>query len=260
MILEAWSAQLLGWLFVLARVAGIFSVAPIFGNARVPPQVRVILSAALALAIAPIAAVPGGLTEASLPVVVLGLVREAVVGLAIGFVATLVLSAAQIGGELIDHEIGFGLSSTIDPLTNVQMPVMAKFLQLFATLIFLVSGAHHWLIRALADSYTLIRPGSALALEALSQPMMDIFVAVFLTGLKIAGPILGVLLLCDVCLGLVARTTPQLNLLMVGFPLKIGVGILAFLVALPAIAVVLAQLMGSIYGDVMTIARAAGGG
>ncbi len=81
----------------------------------------------------------------------------------------------------------------------------------------------------------------------------------FLTALKIAGPILGVLLLCDICLGLVARTTPQLNLLMVGFPVKIGVGVAAVLAALPVIGVVLARLMTGIYGDAMALARAMGG-
>jgi flagellar biosynthesis protein FliR len=130
---------------------------------------------------------------------------------------------------------------------------------MFATMVFLASGAHHWLIRALVDSYRAIGPGAEADLSRAAIPLSAVFVSVFLTALKIAGPILGVLLLCDICLGLVARTTPQLNLLMVGFPVKIGVGVAAVLAALPVIGVVLARLMTGIYGDAMALARAMGG-
>lgn len=254
-MLDIWMEQLTGFLVVLARVAGIFSVAPIFGNARVPAQVRIILAVALAAAVAPVAGtIPEGVAGSMR--LVTALATEAAIGLAIGYVAMVVLSAAQMAGELVDHEIGFGLSSTIDPISNVQMPVLAKFLQMFATLIFLASGAHHLVIQALADSYSVIGPGHPAALAGGLEAALAIFVMVFVTALKIAGPILGILLLCDVCLGLVGRTTPQLNLLMVGFPVKIGVGVTALLVALPVISLVLSRLFTGIYGDTMALVRA----
>ncbi len=257
-MLEAWTDNLAGSLLVLARVAGIFSVAPVLGHARVPPQVRIILSVGLTLAVAPLAPLPEALQTGTAGFVAL-LAREAAIGLSIGYLCALLISAAQTAGELVDHQIGFGLSGIVDPLTNNQMPVIARFLQMFATMVFLASGAHHWLIRALVDSYRVIGPGADADLSRAAAPVTAVFVTVFLTALKIAGPILGVLLLCDICLGLVARTTPQLNLLMVGFPLKIGVGVAAVLVALPVIGVVLARLMTGIYGDAMALARAMGG-
>ncbi|MEJ5298672.1 MAG: flagellar biosynthetic protein FliR [Armatimonadota bacterium] len=257
-MLQAWTDNLAGSLLVLARVAGIFSVAPILGHARVPAQVRIILSVGLTMAVAPLAGAGQELQMSRMEYVAL-LAREAAIGLAIGYLSVLLISAAQTAGELVDHEIGFGLSGIVDPVTNNQMPVIARFLQMFATMVFLVSGAHHWLIRALADSYRVIGPGADADLARAAEPVTAVFVTVFLTALKIAGPILGVLLLCDICLGLVARTTPQLNLLMVGFPVKIGIGVAAVLVALPVIGVVLARLMTGIYGDAMALARAMGG-
>ena len=257
-MLETWTDNLAGGLLVLARVAGIFSVAPILGHARVPAQVRIILAVGLTMAVAPLTQMPAGLAVSRTDYVVL-LAREAAIGLAIGYLAALLVSAAQMAGELVDHQIGFGLSSIVDPVTDNQMPVVARFLQMFATMVFLASGAHHWLIRALVDSYRAIGPGAEADLSRAAIPLSAVFVSVFLTALKIAGPILGVLLLCDICLGLVARTTPQLNLLMVGFPVKIGVGVAAVLAALPVIGVVLARLMTGIYGDAMALARAMGG-
>lgn len=257
-MLDVWSAQLVRFLLVLARSAGIFSVVPVLGQTPVPAHVRVILTVALALAVAPIAGMPPADVTSSNFALTWALGREAVVGLTIGFVAALIISCAQIAGEMVDFEIGFGLSGSIDPLTNVQMPVIAKFLQLFVTLIFLASGAHYLVICALADSFGVIAPGQPAAVALAYRPLMDIFVRVFLLGLKVAGPILGVLLLCDLSLGLVARTTPQMNLLMVGLPLKIGVGMLAILVALPVAAVVFSQFMGGVYPASMAVVRAIG--
>ncbi|MCC6483937.1 MAG: flagellar biosynthetic protein FliR [Armatimonadetes bacterium] len=257
-VLDLWSEQLIRFLLVLGRVGGIFSVAPIFGQAKVPVQVRIIIIVALAAAVAPVSGSAPQFTQASPLPLVVGLAREVTVGLAIGFIASLVISAAQMAGELMDYEIGFGLSGSVDPISNVQMPVAARFLQMFATLLFLVVGAHHLLIQGLVESFGIIAPGAPANLAAASRPVMEIFVEVFLTGLKIAGPIIGLMLLCDIALGLVARTSPQLNLLMVGLPLKIGVGICALAVGLPVMGVVLTHLLRGMYGDVMVAARALG--
>lgn len=258
MIFDAWTEQLARFLLVLARVAGIFSIAPVLGQHQVPGQVRIILAAALALAIAPIAPMPDpGVLSGNLQFV-LAAVREGMVGLAIGFIAQLVVSAVIIAGEMIDYQMGFGLSGSVDPITNVQMPTIAKFLQMVVTIVFLVVGAHHFLIKALADSFLIIGTGESVNFGAAAMPVWDLFMQVFLTGLKVAAPIVGVLLLCDLALGLAARTTPQMNLLMVGFPIKMGVGILAMLVALPIFHAVMGSMTANLYGDVMVVVRALG--
>lgn len=244
------------FLLVVARVGGIFSVAPVFGQARVPVQVRIIIMVALGAAVAPVSGAAPEFSQTGVVGLFISMAREVVIGLAIGFIAALVVSAAQMAGELMDYEIGFGLAGSVDPLTDVQMPVAARFLQMFATLIFLTVGAHHFLIQALVESFSVISPGAPANMALASRPVMEIFVAVFLTGLKIAGPIIGLMLLCDLALGLVARTSPQLNLLMVGLPLKIGVGICALAVGLPVMGIVLTRLLSGMYGDVMVAARA----
>lgn len=258
MIFDLWSEQLIRFILVLGRVGGIFSVAPIFGQARVPVQVRIIIMVALAAAVAPVAGTVPSFGNAQALAFALSLFREIIVGLSIGFIASLIMSAAQIAGELMDYEIGFGLSGSMDPISNVQMPVAARFLQMLMTVLFLTSGAHHLLIKALADSFVFITPGAASNLAALSGPMMSIFTVVFVTGVKIAGPIVGLMILCDLALGLVARTSPQMNLLMVGMPLKIGAGIAALAVGLPVMALVMTRLLTGMYSDVLTAAKAMG--
>lgn len=256
MILDLWTAQLVRFVVVLARVAGIFSVAPLFGQAKVPAQVRIIVSVAIAMLISPIVSPPDpGASPLKLIAVLAG---EAAVGLAIGYVAVLIVSAAQTAGELIDYSIGFGLAGVADPVTGVHMPVVSQFLHLVMTMLFLATGAHQLLIKALVDSYGWAGPGSGLDAGAAFSPIMAIFISVFLTSLKIAAPILGILLLCDIALGLVARTTPQMNLLMVGFPLKIGVGIAAVSLGTPVIFSVMSHLLGGMYRDAAMLMTAVG--
>ena len=222
-------------LLVLARVAGLVLAAPLFGHMLVPPRVRVGLAAMLAVALAPavvaatpVPAVPANLWQLG------GMVGvESAIGVLLGVVAQFLFAGVQLGRELAGMQMGFGLSNLIDPSSHAHTTVVAQWQQLMALLVFLVLDVHHLLIRALLSSFTAAPPGT-LALAALDVRGALVLAAdLFTVAIRIAAPVLVALLLTNGALGVLARTIPQLNVFVVGFPVNAGVGLLVLGASLP---------------------------
>lgn len=247
--------QIIIWLLVFCRTTGIFSVAPIYGNAHVPVYTRVGLAACLAFIFTPMVAAGHVAPPTDLITLTFAIVRESAVGLAIGFVGMLLFMVIQSAAELIDLQMGLGFASLVDP-NNQHSSIVGQFYYIIATLIFLSVNAHHMLLEGLADSFSVIPLGHMTFNPAATGTIITIFNHLFVAAIKIGGPIIGVILLTDVALGILARTVPQLNVLVVGFPAKIFVGLATIIVAMPAVVVVMHNLFGNLYGDIHVISRA----
>ncbi len=247
--------QIIIWLLVFCRTAGIFSVAPVLGNVHVPVFTRVGFAACLALIFTPLvsaghAAPPGDLIN-----LVFAIVRESAVGLAIGFVGMLLFMVVQAAAGLIDLQMGLGFASLVDP-NNESSSVVGQFYYLVAMLIFLCVNAHHMLLEGLAESFGVIPLGQMTFNAGATGSIVAMFNQMFVAAIKIGGPIVGVILLTDVALGILARTVPQLNVLVVGFPAKIAVGLATMIVAMPAVIVVMRNLFSGLYGDIHVLSQA----
>ena len=248
------------WLLVLARTAGVFVSAPVLGNTHVPVPTRIALAACLAFIFTPlVAADRSGVffaTSPDLPSLAASVVKEAVVGVMIGFVGMLLFMVVQSAADMINLQMGLGFGSLVDPTMNQPTSVVGQFHHLVATLLFLATNAHHLLLRGLADSFNALPLGElALGPEA-GQAVVGAFSRLFVAGIKIGGPIVGVILLTDVALGILSRTMPQLNVLVVGFPAKILVGLVTVVVALPAVSVAMQSLFGGLPGDIRVLMSA----
>lgn len=247
--------QIIIWLLVFCRTTGIFSVAPVFGNVHVPVHTRVGLAACLAFIFTPLVAAGNVTPPTDLIGITFAVVRESAVGLAIGFVGMLLFMVIQSAAELIDLQMGLGFASLVDP-NNQRSSVIGQFYYIIATLIFLCVNAHHTLLQGLADSFSVIPLGQMTFNPAATGSIVVVFERMFVAAIKIGGPIVGVILLTDVALGILARTVPQLNVLVVGFPAKIFVGLATVIVAMPAVIVVMHGLFGNLYGDIHVLSRA----
>lgn len=247
--------QIVLWLLVFCRTTGIFSVAPIFGNVHVPVYTRVGLAACLAFVFTPLVAAGHPTPPTDMIALTFAIVRESAVGLAIGFVGVLLFMVVQSAAELIDLQMGLGFASLVDP-SDQRSSVVGQFYYLIAMLIFLSVNAHHMLLRGLADSFSVIPLGHMTFNPAATGTIVAVFERMFVAAIKIGGPIVGVILLTDVAMGILARTVPQLNVLVVGFPAKIFVGLATLIVAMPAVIVVMHGLFGGIYGDIHVLSRA----
>lgn len=248
------------FLLVLARCSGIFGFSPVLSGAQVPLQAKIGLSffvAAVTFQMV-IATSSYGVPE-SVFAYALAIASELFVGLCIGFVTALMMTCVQLAGSLIDFEMGFGMANVVDPLSNVQTTVMGQFYVILATLLFIVSRGDHMVIQAVVSSYNMVPLAGASVGAGTAYGMWDLLAEVFVTSLKIGGPIIASLFLATVGLGIVARTVPQMNILMVGFPLKIGIGLLAATVAIPFVVAVLRRLYGELPEGIMVIVRSLGG-
>jgi flagellar biosynthesis protein FliR len=220
------------FLLVLARLSGLVASAPIFGHLVVPVRVRAGVVGALALALAPAVAAPP-LADAS-PSAVAGLVAvEVVIGVLLGLVAQLVFAGVELGGQLAGIQLGFGMAGVIDPGSHAGSTVVAQWQQLAALLVFLVLDVHHVLVRAVVESFRVAPVGRAVLAGGVLEGVVAEAAGLFDVGVRIAAPVLVVLLLVNGALGVLARTIPQLNVFAVGFPVNVGVGLVVLGASLP---------------------------
>lgn len=229
---------------VFARLTAFSVAAPFFSIRNVPPLVKVGFGVVLTLLVYPLMGT-GGVT---LPSTLLGYGLEAVgevlVGLALGFIATLTFTAIKVAGELGDLQMGFAMTGLMDPLTGSRTSLMGEYLYMLGILLFLIINGHHTLILALVGSFELVPVGVASVNGGATAHVIGVFTGMFALGLRIAAPIVAVLLISDLALGMVARTVPQLNVFILGFPLKVALGMLTLSLAAP--------LMAAVVGTVVT--------
>jgi flagellar biosynthetic protein FliR len=153
-----------------------------------------------------------------------------------GLVARLFIIAFQMAGEIVAIQMGLGMASFLDPIMGYRSNLMGRWLWIIALALFLSLNGHHLVVRMLTASLGSVPPGQGLLDDTAVASLQSFTGESIMTALKIALPVVGVLLLTMLGLGILARTVPQMNVFIVGFPLKIAVGILAIGTALPFLA------------------------
>jgi flagellar biosynthetic protein FliR len=238
--------QIIGFMLVVARLSGLFLIAPVFSSQRIPPRIKIMALLAFAATLTPVIApstreLPTGVFDL---VVAIGI--ESIIGLAIGFSVAIVFSAVQVAASFIDTSIGFAMANMIDPLNNAQGAVLGSFYSLMATLTFLAVNGHHWMLAGFKRSFDVIPLGAMPDIQQMSSNLFAAFGQLFAMAFQIAAPVLMTLLLVDLVLGIVSRVVPQMNVFFVGVPLKIGVGLVAILLTLPSFAAFLEQRVSDV--------------
>jgi flagellar biosynthetic protein FliR len=224
--------ELVAVLFLLARCSGLFVFTPFLGSANIPIHIRVILSFAVSYLFAmsyrpPI--ISGTWTLTSL---LIGVAGELLVGMVIGFAAYVLFAGLQFAGQLIGFQIGLSLVNTIDPQSSSRSGSLSVYQNHLGMMLFLGLNGHHWFIRAISSSLTVVPPYSVSFNAGLMDRLVGLSGQLFIIGFQVAAPVTAVLILTDFVLGMVGRTAPQLHILMIGFPIKILAGISALGIAL----------------------------
>lgn len=259
-----WWAQWELFTVILARVVGLFAVAPMFGGAGVPVLVRIGLAGFVAaLLTGPVATLTGApppFPWLAGPWGYLALGAELLIGGALGFVALLFFTAVQTAGQLMDIPLGFGMVNVLDPQTGGYVPVLGQFQSVLAVLIFFTVNGHHGVLRALAASYEVLPPGGTLTGDWWMAALTGVVSQVFLLGVRLALPLVVAAFLTDVALAIVARAVPQINVFLTGFPLKVMVGMLILAVVLPTYVALLAFTFGDAGAMMRVLWTLLGGG
>lgn len=223
-------------------MTGLFIAAPIFGRRNIPAYLKIGFSFFSALILVNTIKIPSPDFYNSLPQVALAIAKEFIVGLTIGFVAYLAFTAIYVAGEIIDMQIGFGVVNVLDPISNIQVPITSNVYFMLAMLIYLAVNGHYALIRALFDSYNIVPLGSAVFNSAMVDNVMALFASIFSIGFKIAAPVIAAILVTDIALGTISRMVPQLNVFVIGLPLKIFIGLIILVITIPMFLFVLEGL------------------
>lgn len=226
-LLQTW---IIGLLWPLTRVLGVITIAPILGDNAIPNQVKLGLGVMLTLIIAPtIPALPQFEIFSFQGLLIL--IQQMVIGLAIGFSMRLVFSAVAMAGQLIGMSMGLGFASFFDPQSQGQSTAVSQFLMLLAMLVFLSLDGHLMMINAVADSFVTMPislHGNGIDAMKIAQWGEMIFSA----GLLLAMPVIAALLITNMALGILTRTSPQLNIFGIGFPITLSIGLLVLALSL----------------------------
>ncbi len=210
---------------VLIRCSVVLFFLPIFGSRNWPALAKIGFVFLLALILFPKAR----LQDWALPAMVLdyGLVAvtELLFALCLGLGINLIFSAIQMGGQLVGFQLGFSIVNVIDPQSGGQISIIGQFLYLMTILLFLALNGHHLFIYSLADSITMIQPGRLNLDESLFNQVMRLTLLMFELSIRLVAPAVAVLLFAKTTMGVVAKAVPQINIMIVSFPLNIGVGI-----------------------------------
>jgi flagellar biosynthesis protein FliR len=248
-------AEIQSFLLVLVRVLSILLTAPIFSGQHIPGMVKVGLAVCAAAALTPLCTSGPAAFRLDPLVFSIGVVSEIAVGAAIGLISEFVFSGIQIAGQLIGFQMGFSIVNVMDPMTTYQVPVIAQIQYLAALLLFLITDAHHWFIRAIAESLKLIPPFGAHIGAGTSQHLVNLAGGMFVIGLKASAPVIVCLLLSTAALGLIARTVPQMNVFFVAMPAKIILGLAFLMFSIPFVALLFKTLFVQLEKDVWILLR-----
>ena len=218
------SEALASFLMTLMRISLVIFLMPFYGGEYIPAQVKAALSIVLALALWPHLSFPPDLLPQNAGQIVLVMLGELILGLMLGLCVYFIFAAIQIGGEIMGFQMGFTMITLADPSSGAQVSISSTIIHTVALIIFLSLDGHLHLLRALADSFSIIPPGGLRFSAPLVSGVLELSAGMFSLAIRIAAPVIAALFLAELSLALMGRAAPQMNLLTLGFPLKITVG------------------------------------
>lgn len=237
------------FLLIFVRLVGITITSPIFSSSIIPPQVIIGLMFIFAIIIYPMASKS---LNISIPVdtwsYILLLVNELFIGFSIGLFISIIFTTFQVAGEFFSYQMGLGISEVLDPLSEVEVPVISQVFQVFAMLIFISINGMEYEILVLRKSFELIRyvDFSAKINVIMSQAVI-LFRDLFLISLQISIPIIVTLLILNITLGIISKFAPQVNIFMVGINIQVIVGFILILLYIPFFSTFASNIFNNIF-------------
>jgi flagellar biosynthetic protein FliR len=230
----------------LMRVGGLFMIIPIFGDSTIPPMVKIFLSFTINMVVFPIAAARGlgpamAAANSDFGITVL-IVKEAVVGLTLGFVAKIFFDGLTFAFGHIGNQMGFNMASAYDHHTEANMPVISHMIMIFATMLFLALNGHHMFLKALVQSYQVVPIGGLVISKSLVGYVLETSAQVFWIAAKLSAPMALMIFLINCAFGIVAKAVPQINVFVVSFTINILAGFLVISLSLPVFGTNMAEV------------------
>ena len=222
------------WLLVLVRVSVMVALLPILNSDEVPGRLKAGMALFLSFILFPALPAASVSIPSSVPGYFLLALREIYVGAVMGFAGTFVFAGLRFAGSWIDQEAGFSIMQLFNPMVQEEDTPLGHMLFILFVLLLLATGGYSFYLRAMAESFQVIPLAGA---DAASGGMVQVFTRMstdaFVLGLKVAAPVVTALFVSSIALAVIARIMPQMNVWMVGMPMKLALGMVTTLFALP---------------------------
>lgn len=225
--------QLQTIILIFIRITAFIVVSPGFSIKGLPSVAKIALS--MGITLAAYSAVPVMKQEAATLFFALLVVKEVLVGIAIGFITKLFFSAVEIAGNLVDFQVGFSMGAVYDPSMGINVSYYGKIYYWLSMCVFYMTNLHHIVIKSLVQSFQYMPISSTNIGSFGVEGMMKLLGIIFELAFNLAAPMIIVALLTEVILGLISRSVPQINVLILGMPLKIVASFVIMLILLPTL-------------------------
>ena len=248
--------QLQLFFLIFLRVGAILMSIPVFDSKSIPLFFKIALAFATSIILFPMLRVDPVPMATSVLALAVGVTGEILLGLIIGFSVKLIFAGIQLAGQLAGYQMGMALANVMDPSSSQQVPLLAQFNNLFGLLIFISINAHYLFIRALTHSFEMVPPLNVNFSSSLMEHLIKMSGNIFVIGIQVGAPVIAALLITSVAFGLIARTVPQMNVLIVGMPLKIVIGLLFLGISLPYFSAFLKKIFGGLGPNIIFMLKA----
>ena len=220
-----WSlANIMALIAIMARVGPLIFLMPVIGSRSIPPQAKALFTLLTSLILLPVVPV----TAADLPTSTVGFAvfmgKEIIFVGILALFAQLIFAAVETAGQMVAMQMGFAMAGVMDPQHGSQVAIIGFFWHLIASLLFLSVDGHHLFFRTLVETFTWVQPGGINLTQASYEGIIQGVGHMFILAVKIIAPVGAVLFFSDVAMGVLAKVSPQIPVMLVAMPLKIAIG------------------------------------
>jgi flagellar biosynthetic protein FliR len=240
------TSHILAFFLVLARIAPLFVLAPLFSSTFLPAQVRTVIAVGLAIGLTGVVAHGQQIPSGALQLTGLFL-EQLLVGGALAFALGAMFAAVQAAGSMLDAVAGFSFGAMLNPLTGTQDAILNQLYTMVGLAVFVALGGYAYALRGLARTFELVPLTGSVAFRSVVGGSVGMFTSILTSAVELAAPVMLAVIVTDIAFGMLSRVVPQLNVFAVGFPVKVGVSIIAVTISLPFLGGWLGdQLSGSV--------------
>ncbi|HET56663.1 MAG TPA: flagellar biosynthetic protein FliR [Ignavibacteria bacterium] len=242
---EILTSHFMIFLFIFIRVTAVFVTAPLFSNKAFPAMAKIALALVISYLIFTFIDKDSIQLEVTISFIFTNVIKEILTGVILGFSVALLFFAISFAGTIIGFDIGMAMAQVLNPTEETNNNVLGEYLYILAILILILINGHHYIIRSITYSFTIVPIG----MYTLNTEVFDFIVkmgaSVFVLAVKIASPILVSFFLVHLAEGIMARVIPQMQVFFVTYPLKIGIGIVMLMVTIPLYVYLIKNLLHS---------------
>ncbi len=248
------------FMLVLMRVSIILFMFPFFSSRVFPNQLKLALALVVSLLFYSVVEVDLNRFPLSVGATGLLIIAEALIGLTMGLCLRMFFGSVQLAGQVIGFQMGFAMINVVDPQTGANVSIMDQLGYWVCVIVFLMFNGHHIMFLAMIDSFKLVPIGFFMMQEAMMIKIIDLGAQIFFLAVKIGAPVIASLAFVSVGFGLMAKFSPQMNVMIVAFPLKIVAGLLLFGLTLQIIVIMTREFVTGFKELLMYLLYFAGGG